>query len=516
MEGPILNTADALNSDRRFELLVQSIHDYAIFLLDSQGRVNSWNIGAQRMNGYTDAEIVGRHFSLFYTDAERAAGLPERVLRLVEEHGTYQAEGWRVRKDGSQFWASVVIRSILDESGTLIGFAKITRDITERKRAQDELEIRREAISQTQKLEAIGRITGGVAHDFNNLLTVIRLSAELLKSSGFAPEKRDRYIDAISDAAGRAALLTEQLLAFARQQPLRPEKFDAGQRIEEMKQLLETTLGTTIELNIDFPADLWIVEADANQFDTAILNMAVNARDAMERGGTLRISARNAEYLPPIRRHAGAVGNFAAITLSDTGTGIDASVIGRIFEPFFTTKATDKGTGLGLSQVYGFAKQSGGDIDVAADPGQGTTFTMYLPRAKPDEPAPPEQEATTQKRARQQQRVLLVEDNLEVGTFARDMLADLGNQVTWVTDGASALTTLHARNGGFDLVLSDVVMPGISGIELGKEVKRRWPGLRIVLTSGYSQVLAQGSGHGFEFLQKPYTAQGLIAILSDS
>lgn len=372
-----------LESEQRFRLLVQGVRDYAIYMLDPDGNVTNWNPGAESIKGYTADEIVGQHFSTFYTEEDRQADEPVRALQTARESGKYEVEAWRVRKDGSRFRAGVLIDPIYDESGTLIGFAKVTRDLTERWHAQQEVEHARETMAQAQKMEAVGRLTGGVAHDFNNLLTIIRSSADLLKMPTLSAEKRERYIEAISETADRAAALTSQLLAFARRQPLKPEIFDAGARVSAMRQIIETSVGSTVALTIKV-AEGTRVNVDLNQFETALLNLVINARDAMPTGGKLMITAEIVQSLPPVRGHAGASGSFVAVSVADEGSGIAPETLAKIFEPFFTTKGLNKGTGLGLSQVHGFAKQSGGEIDVRSKVGVGTAFTLYLPLATED------------------------------------------------------------------------------------------------------------------------------------
>jgi PAS domain S-box-containing protein len=500
-------------SEQRFRLLVQGVRDYAIYLLDPEGHVTNWNAGAALIKGYTEQEIVGQHFSRFYTEEDRAAGEPARALATALSQGKYEAEAWRVRKDGTRFRAGVLIDAIHDESGRLIGFAKVTRDLTERWKAQQEMQATREALAQAQKMEAIGRLTGGVAHDFNNLLTVIRASADLLGRSDLAEEKRQRYVQAIAETAERAALLTGQLLAFARRQPLKPERFDVAARVGGMAQILNTTLGSPIQVVYAIEPDVGVVDADPNQFETAILNMAINARDAMPGGGVLRISARRADRVPPVRGHAAVRGLFAAVAVEDDGSGIDPDTLARIFEPFFTTKEVNKGTGLGLSQVYGFAKQSGGEVAVESEPGSGSKFTLFLPRidnAEPDVSAPVAAATTVPHKRRS---VLLVEDNETVGSFAHSLLEELGQDVTWAIGAEDALEILEARHAEFDLVFSDVVMPGMNGIDLAQKVRERWPDLPVVLTSGYSHILAEEGSHGFDLLQKPYSVVGLLEVL---
>jgi len=501
-----------LDSEQRFRLLVQGIKDYAIYMLDPHGHVTNWNPGAQAIKGYTADEIIGQHFSRFYTEEDRQAAEPDRTLRIARETGKYEVEAWRQRKDGSRFRAGVLIDAIHDDAGELIGFAKITRDLTERWQAQQEIERAREAMAQAQKMEAVGRLTGGVAHDFNNLLTVIRASADLLKMPGLAPEKRQRYLDAISDTADRAAALTSQLLAFSRRQPLEPEIFDVGERIAAMGQMVDTTVGSTIQVTIDAD-EAAIVNADLNQFETAVLNLVINARDAMPAGGCITIRTSLVDSLPPVRGHTAAPGKFVAVRVEDDGSGIAPETLKHIFEPFFTTKGLNKGTGLGLSQVHGFAKQSGGEIDVASRVGTGTAFTLYLPVAQADQIAAATPSRQARERAVPTKRVLLVEDNESVGQFARGLLEELGQIVAWAPNGEAALELLANAPGKFDLVFTDVVMPGINGLELARAIAAQWPGLRVVLTSGYSHVIAEEGSHGYTLLRKPYSVKRLLDLL---
>jgi len=366
-------------------------------------------------------------------------------------------------------------------------------------------------VRQLQKLETIGQLTGGVAHDFNNLLTVIRSSAELLRRPTLPEERRVRYLDAIADTADRAAKLTAQLLAFARRQALKPVTFEVCQQVAGIGDMLSTVVGSHVRLVVEQCEAPAYIEADATQFETAILNLAVNARDAMDGNGDLVIRARSVDALPGLRGQDGPPGAFVAVEVRDTGTGMSADVLERIFEPFFTTKSVGKGTGLGLSQVYGFAKQSGGDIEVASTLGEGSTFTLYLPRVEaPASARPTEAEGPD---VDPRGAILIVEDNVEVGEFARQLLEDLGFQPYLVTNGQRALAVLDERAGDFDFVFTDVVMPGISGVELGRRIRNRWPSLPVVLTSGYSQVLADDPHHGFDVLQKPYSVGELGRIL---
>ncbi|MDR6961696.1 signal transduction histidine kinase [Pseudomonas brassicacearum] len=371
------------------------------------------------------------------------------------------------------------------------------------------------ALRQSQKLEAIGQLTGGVAHDFNNLLTIIRSSVDFLRMPNLSTERRNRYMTAVSETVERAAKLTSQLLAFARRQPLKPEVIDVGKQVQSLGDMLETVTGARIQVKVELCDRPCYVRADLSQFETALINMALNARDAMNGQGTLSLRLHCGDGMPPIRGHAGAGQPFAAIALADTGTGITLEVLEHIFEPFFTTKEVGKGTGLGLSQVFGFAKQSGGNVDVSTVVGEGTVFTLYLPEVEPEkshEPAMEETAPLVLEKGRR--RVLIVEDNLEVGRFANQILQDLGYETAWATNAEEALEMVGPDAKAFDAIFSDIVMPGISGIALAKELRRRRPDLPVVLTSGYSEELAHSGHEGFEFLSKPYSADQVSRVLN--
>jgi signal transduction histidine kinase/CheY-like chemotaxis protein len=412
-----------------------------------------------------------------------------------------------------------------DDAGTFLGYTGCNLDITEARLAAEELEYwvaertaelmaAEETLRQSQKLEAVGQLTGGVAHDFNNLLTIIRSSADLLSRPDLPEGRRQRYVEAISDTANRAAKLTGQLLAFARRQPLKPEVFAVGERLQAVTDLIRPLVGGRITIEMPINCEGCAVRADPNQFETALVNLAVNARDAMGGEGCLTLRTWLASEVPATRGHRGTRGEFVAVSVSDTGTGIKPELMGRIFEPFFTTKEIGKGTGLGLSQVYGFAKQSGGELQVESEVGRGTTFTLYLPKAeaKPTSlPIASGAEAGLPVQGRR--NVLLVEDNVDVGEFARQLLEDLGYTTTWAPNAQVALQILEEEADRFDTVFSDVVMPGMSGVELGQVIRRRWSKLRVILTSGYSHVLAKGGARGFELLHKPYSVEGLSKAL---
>jgi len=612
-------------SDERFRILVQGVTDYAIFMLDPNGFVTNWNAGAARIKGYTGEEIIGRHFSTFYAEEDRQNGLPNRVLETARQTGRCEAEGWRVRKDGTKFWANVVVDAIRDEDGCLIGFAKITRDITERRKAQEAAAAstelargiidtaldafvqidetgnviewnaqaeaifgyaRQEAIGRSladlvlpapkraahrrglkrylragaervlgrrlqlqtirrdgteitvelsitalrrgdgyvfngfirdlteklaaeaqlhhaQKMEAIGQLTGGVAHDFNNLLTAIVGNLEML--AGLLPpgEAARRYAQGALRAALRGAQLTSQLLAFSRREDVRPEIMNINDLLRETLMLCQRTVGEGIEIELLLQEDIWPSRIDSAEFSAAVLNLAANARDAMNRSGRLTLRTDNVTAggygidLP--------AGDYVVLSVSDTGCGMSADLIERAFEPFFTTKETGKGTGLGLSQVYGFAKQSGGTARIESKVGKGTTVRVYLPRAngKPvDDVALRKTLAPTAPAA----TILVVEDDGDVREMIVGILSDLGYRTLVATTGLEALAILE-QDRSVDLLFTDIVMPaGMSGIELARRASRLRSDLKILLSSGYTRedLPSRSAQAEFPFIPKPY------------
>lgn len=513
-------------SEEQFTALVKGVTDYAIYMVDPDGRVASWNIGAERNKGYTAEEIIGQHFSRFYTPEDRAAGLPQKALQTALQKGKYEAEGWRVRKDGTRFFASAAIDPLYDPSGRHIGYVKITRDVTEKVQQQKALAEAQAALAQSQKMEAVGQLSGGIAHDFNNLLHVITNATEVLsrKLQSSDPEI-NHLLSMVRRNTDRAAKLTQRLLAFSRQQPLEPKPINPNRLVQGMADLLHSSLGESVAVEIVPGSGVWPILVDPNQLETVILNLVVNARDAMPAGGKLTIETTNA-FLDEnyTAAHKGvAPGQYVMIALSDTGAGMSEDVIAKAFDPFFTTKEVGQGTGLGLSQVYGFIKQSGGHVKIYSEVDQGTTVKLYLPRLKAsDEPAgQTDLEFVDQGSARG--NILLVEDEDDVRQFTTEILRELGYHVTAAADGPSALQALD-RMKQVDLLFTDVGLPqGMNGRNLASEVIRRRPGLKVLYTTGYARNAIIHHGRlddGVELIVKPFTqaslAQKIAKVLGES
>ena len=485
-------------SQEEFRLLVGSVIDYGIYMLDPEGNVATWNAGAQRIKGYTPEEIVGQHFSRFYTEEDRAAGAPQRALATALHEGRFENEAWRVRKDGTRFWASIVIDPVREPDGTLRGFAKVTRDITERREAQLELERAREALFQSQKMEAIGQLTGGVAHDFNNLLTAVIGSLELVRKRLPSGDRNLLLIDNAMQAARRGATLTQRMLAFARRQELDPELASVAALVAGMTTLFDHTLGPSIVLDVDCPASLPPVRVDVNQLEMALLNLVVNARDAMPRGGTIAIAARERAGSPSLALPAG---RYVRLSVRDQGHGMDATTLARATEPFFTTKGVGKGTGLGLSMVHGLAEQLGGGLELESAPGAGTTASLWIPvAAGADVPSPQSEPAPAREAV--SLHILAVDDDALILVNTAAMLEDLGHEVTIAYSGREALAAL-ARMERVDLVITDQAMPGMTGTELVAEIRRRHPDLPILLATGYAE-LPGGESSTVPRVNKPF------------
>jgi PAS domain S-box-containing protein len=490
-------------SEQQFRLLVQGVTDYAIYMLDPEGRVSSWNPGAQRIKGYLPEEIIGEHFSRFYTEEDRDAGLPQRGLKTAAREGRFEKEGWRVRKDGTRFWASVVIDAIRGDTGSLIGFAKITRDITERKEAERALDQAREALFQSQKMEALGQLTGGIAHDFNNLLMAVLGSLELVRKRLPEDPKITPLIDNAIQGGQRGASLTRRMLAFARRQELNSEAVDVPALVRGMSGLLQQSLGPRIKVETHFPPTLDTAHADANQLEAALLNLAVNARDAMPHGGDLIIRGRE-ESVTPGHSTGLTPGRYVCLSVIDTGEGMDEATLGRAMEPFFTTKGVGKGTGLGLSMVHGLAEQSGGRFVLASRIGEGTTAELWFPVAKAEL-----NDADRDDRAAAQEPeggmralvVLAVDDDDLVLMNTTAMLEDLGHRVLEASSGTQALEIL--RRETVDLVITDQAMPQMTGAQLAEAIRAEWPTLPILLATGHAE-LEPETGAELPKLAKPF------------
>ncbi|TCZ82040.1 PAS domain-containing sensor histidine kinase [Lysobacter sp. N42] len=482
-------------SERQFRLLVQGVTDYAIYMLDPNGRIASWNAGGQRIKGYSSDEIIGQHFSRFYTDEDREAGEPAVALETARTQGRYEKEGWRVRRDGTRFWANVIIDPVFDDDGRLIGYAKVTRDITQRREQQRALEVAQHAMLQAHRMEAIGQLTYGVAHDFNNLLTVVTNSLDLIAADPSDPQRVRRLVAGAQRAAERGSLLTRQLLAYSRRQTLRPQVHDINGLIYTAESVLRRAVGEDVTIELNLGRGIGEVNIDGAEFEAALLNLVVNARDAMPDGGRITIRTREVHQ----REHEGRrdPGRYALVTVEDTGTGMAPEVVEHAMEPFFTTKEVGKGSGLGLSQVYGFAVQSGGDVAIESQPGEGTVISFYLPiRSDASLLGEGDSGAPT--------KVLLVEDDPDVQLMAIETLRHLGYAVL-TADAAEPALDILRRDAEIEILFTDVVMPkGMSGVDLMHEARRLRPGIKVLLASGYARGQLPTLPEGVDFIAKPY------------
>lgn len=528
--------------ERRFNVITAALPGF-VWIADADGLLVETNEGFRTFTGRSAEELNGDRWLDQVHEEDRDAARDRWTSSMA------QGEAFRSRQriragDGTYRCFDCHAVPEQDDTGQIIRWLTVCLDVDDEHRAQAALErlnvalehratqstadlaaaiehLQEEMVSrkkaedafrQSQKMEAVGQLTGGVAHDFNNLLTVIRSSVDLLRRPNLDPARRTRYLDAIGETADRAAALTSQLLAFARRQPLQPVVFDVASRVRAGEHILRTTIGSRVRLHIDIRCRACPALADPHQFDTAILNIVVNGRDAISGEGEITIAVSETDAIPARRNHAEQRGAFIEIAVTDTGCGIPADELALIFEPFFTTKPVGLGTGLGLSQVIGFAKQSNGDVRVDSRPGQGTTVRIFLPKADPEtgpvqdvsEPVPEDVAGRS---------ILVVEDNDMVGEFATQLLEDIGYKAHRVTSAQAALDALSQSPNAYDAVFSDVVMPGMNGLELADMVRRTHPNLPVVLTTGYSHVLADGGTHGFELLTKPYSADALSRVL---
>jgi PAS domain S-box-containing protein len=504
LEDQVIQRSAALQkSEQQFQQLVAGVTDYAIYMLDPEGNIASWNPGAERIKGYSSTEIIGKHFSRFYTEEDRETSLPKRALHQAATRGKFEGEGWRLRKDGTRFWANVLIDPIRDSTGTLIGFAKVTRDMTEYRAMQEQLH-------QSQKMEAIGQLTGGVAHDFNNLLTVILGNLDAIWRHLPAEDSRlRRAVDQASRGAQRAATLTQQLLAFARRQPLNPKPCDINRLVADMSDLMRRTLGENISVETVLAGGLWRVDVDEHQLESAILNLAVNSRDAMPEGGKLTIETANAHLDESYADNFAEItpGQYVMVCVSDTGSGMAREVLARAFDPFFTTKPIGQGTGLGLSQVYGFVKQSNGHIKLYSEAGEGTTVRIYLPRLIDATVEELPERPVIIPEGRPEETILVVEDDDDVRIYSTESLRELKFNVLEASSAEAALQLLE-QHPEVDLLFTDVGLPGANGRELVEAARRRRPNLKVLFTTGYARnaIVHQGRlDPGVQLLTKPFT-----------
>ena len=493
-----------------FRLLVESVEEYAIFMLGPEGHVVTWNAGAQRIKGYEAQEIVGQHYSVFYDPEDVGRGKPDWQLRVAAAEGRVEDEGWRVRKDGSRFLANVVITALCDADGAPQGYAKVTRDITQRRVLDDQLR-------HAQKMDAIGRVTAGVAHDFNNLLTVIAGFTDLVARGVSDDPALRAHVAEVARAAERAAVLTQQLLVFSRKNDRRVTTLDVNQVVGSMEPILERILAERLDVRVQVRPKPTLVSADRGELEQIILNLAVNARDAMPLGGTLTVATRLAELAAPEADRLGIdPGGYAALTVTDTGTGIEAAHLGRLFEPYFTTKPEGEGTGLGLATCYAIAADSGGAISIDTELGRGTTVTVFLPVA--EQTVSSRRDLGPGLTPTDLPALLLVEDDGDVRAVARLILEEAGYAVLEARYGEEALWVAERADRPIDLVVTDGVLPGMNGRELATRLSKLMPVPRVLYMSGH-----QPGEHGREpllpgdvFLAKPFTPESLLAKVAEA
>ncbi len=511
------NGLDVDVANEQFRLLVEGVVDYAIYLLTPEGNVSTWNAGARRIKGYEASEIIGRHFSVFYTPEAQAAGEPAKVLAEARLTGRVEIEDWRVRRDGSRFWANVIVDAVRNEAGELIGFAKITRDVTDKHQAQQQLETAREALFQSQKIESIGLLTGGIAHDFNNMLAGIIGALNLLDRRIKAKryDETEKYVAAALDAANRAAALTSRLLAFGRRQSLDMRPVNVADAVRSIGAMISSGMGENIKIEMNFADDSLMALADLHQLESAVLNLALNARDAMPEGGTLQFSTSLVRV--GLERRGDLVpGDYVLLSVADTGAGMTADVIEMAFEPFFTTKPSGAGTGLGLSMVHGFVKQSGGDVAIESSEGYGATIKLYLPSA-PQDAAADEQRAKGHALEGEGEVVLVVDDNRHVRMLVMDVLEELGYTAKEAHDAISAIPHLESRQP-IDLLITDVGLPGLNGRQLADIARQHRPGLRVLFLTGYAadaSVRSEFLAQGMDLMTKPFKLDALGAKIKD-
>ena len=498
--------------EKRFRLLIDAVIDYAIYMIDPDGTIASWNAGAQRIKGYSLREVVGQNFSIFYTPEDRAAGEPQRALDTAVREGRFENKAWRVRQNGTQFMAHVVVDPIWGDNGNLLGFAKITRDITESFTAQRTLEQTREALFQAQKMQAIGQLSGGIAHDFNNLLTVILGNLEIIRKRAENEPKITRLVDNATQGALRGVSLTQRMLAFARRQELKTEPVQVRELVQGISGLLRSALGPSVRLETHFPAGLEPAMADLNQLELAVMNLVTNARDAMPTGGKIIISAQSVEIQAQSILSL-AAGQYICLSVIDTGEGMDDATLASAKDPFFTTKGLGKGTGLGLSMVHGFIEQLGGRFILKSQKDKGTTAELWLPVASADVASKPLAEPESSSPVARLS-VLVVDDDSLVLTSTCLLLEDLGHKVVGAGSGARALE-LFSGDEHFDLVITDMAMPHMTGAQLAHSIQIISPSMPIILATGFAERL-EGFAANLPRLSKPFNQLNLVEIIAST
>ena len=501
-------------SEERFRLIVESLQDYAVFMMNPEGRVTLWNRGAERMWGWEQQEVLGEPFARFYSADERDANRPDPTLAQTIAHGRHEEEGWRKRKDGSRFWANVVYTTVQDDRGDLIGFSAVTRDLTDRKRAEDELQrlnagmqkhiaeqteelIRtiaqrerlHEELLQAQKMESIGTLAGGIAHDFNNLLNVILGYVCLLEQSATS-NQISASVDVIKETVTRGSSLVRQLLAVARKSETQFERTEINGLLHGLQALLQETFPKTIDVFVRLEPNLPAVMADPNQIHQAMLNLCLNSRDAMPEGGKLLLKTGTITGLE-LRKHfqEARQEEYVWITVTDTGHGLDKAIKNRIFEPFFTTKSQGQGSGLGLSVVYGIVTNHSGFIDMASEAGRGTTFDIYLPVPSDAAAIIPAEAAREEKKTEQTAwngaTILFVEDETHQLNLMQKHLAAEGHRVLTARDGGEAVQTYLRHKQEIDLVVLDLGLPKLNGWEAYKLMKEADSNVKAIFATGF-------------------------------
>ena len=503
-------------SEERFRMLVQAVTDYAIFMLDPKGNVVSWNEGAERAKGYRASEIIGQNFSKFYTPEDMASGVPEELLSRAAQQGRVEIEGWRVRKDGSRFWADVILTAVRDESGELIGFAKVTRDVTERRQSEELLRLKQTEINQLQKMEALGRLAGGIAHDFNNLLAGILGCAEAIGSAFTADNPAKEDLELIEKACGQGRQLVQQLMAFSRRQVAAPKTVHLNDIIRSLMPLIERAMGASIHIEMELDANLKVIKMDVSQLEQILMNIALNARDAMPTSGRLIFRTANTwvDETSAVDGLPDRPCETVELSIRDTGTGMNADVLAKIFEPFYTTKSAGRGTGLGLSTVYGIIQQNRGGISVYSVPAMGTTFKIFLPTQGPvpggQNPHPGPSSETPIPHGNE--LILVVEDDPIVLRNTVRALQRQGYSVLSATNAEEAVESFRKTRGKIRLLLTDIIMPGRNGKQLADQLVAEDPALKVLFISGYTAETVADHGilaKDISLLEKPFNSISL-------